>query len=69
MKFWLVNSEQKNVSRQKQKKSPKESDPLLHTFWRVPICREWHGLESNQRPPGYEPSELPLLYRAARIAA
>jgi hypothetical protein len=22
------------------------------------------GLDSNQRPPGYEPDELPLLYPA-----
>ncbi len=24
----------------------------------------WRGLDSNQRPPGYEPDELPLLYPA-----
>lgn len=24
----------------------------------------WRGQESNLRPPGYEPDELPLLYPA-----
>ncbi len=25
---------------------------------------EWRRLDSNQRPPGYEPGELPLLHSA-----
>jgi hypothetical protein len=25
----------------------------------------WRGLDLNQRPPGYEPDELPLLYPAS----
>jgi hypothetical protein len=27
----------------------------------------WRGLDLNQRPPGYEPDELPLLYPAIML--
>jgi hypothetical protein len=27
----------------------------------------WRGLDLNQRPPGYEPDELPLLYPASNV--
>jgi hypothetical protein len=28
------------------------------------VLAKLRGLDSNQRPPGYEPDELPLLYPA-----
>ena len=31
---------------------------------RSKIALKLRGLDSNQRPPGYEPDELPLLYPA-----
>lgn len=30
-------------------------------------CIQLRGLDSNQRPPGYEPGELPLLYPAISL--
>lgn len=30
----------------------------------VELCQLWRGADSNRRPTGYEPVELPLLHRA-----
>ena len=37
-----------------------------HLFWMRDFW--WRGNDSNVRPPGYEPDELPLLYPAIRFA-
>ena len=34
---------------------------------RAMVFEKLRGLDSNQRPPGYEPDELPLLYPALGV--
>ena len=34
---------------------------------RAMVDDKLRGLDSNQRPPGYEPDELPLLYPASEV--
>jgi hypothetical protein len=36
---------------------------------RSSIAFQLRGLDSNQRPPGYEPDELPLLYPATALTS
>ncbi len=35
--------------------------------WKSPLKIWLRGVDSNHRPPGYEPDELPLLYPASHI--
>lgn len=45
----------------RKRRGPAETEPLLE---HVPVVRWWRERDSNPRPLGYEPNELPLLHPA-----